>query len=62
MRARAGGGYGLEELSKKEKGLTDIDNSVVIPEGDIRGLNGNGKNNTIKVKQQIIIHMYLSYG
>ena len=32
MRARAGGGYGLEELSKKEKGLKDMDYSVVIAE------------------------------
>ena len=39
----------MEGLSKKEKGLMDVDNSVVIAggEGGIRGLNGNGKN-TIK--------------
>ena len=39
----------MEGLSKKEKGLMDVDNSVVIAggEGGIRGLNVNGKN-TIK--------------
>ena len=41
----------MEELSKKNKELMDMDNSVVIAggEGDIRGLNGNEKN-TIKIK------------
>ena len=41
----------MEGLSKKEKGLMDMDNSVVIAgrEVGIRGLNGNGKN-TIKIK------------
>ena len=37
----------MEELSKKEKGLMDMDNSVVISrEQGIKGLNGNGKNTT----------------
>ena len=38
----------MEGLSKKEKGLMDMDNSVVIAgrEVGIRGLNGNGKNAT----------------
>ena len=38
-------------MSKKEKGLLDTDNSVVIAVGreGMRGLNGNGKN-TIKIK------------
>ena len=32
-------------LSKKEKGLMDMDNSVVIAgRRGVRGLNGNGKN------------------
>ena len=41
----------MKGLSKKEKGLMDVDNSVATAggEGDIRGLNGNGKN-TIRVK------------
>ena len=34
--ANGEGGYGLKELSKKEKGLMDMDNSVVIAAG--RGL------------------------
>ena len=34
----------MEGFSKKEKGLWDMDNSVVIAgEGGIRGLHGNGK-------------------
>ena len=36
----------MEGLTKNEKGLMDMDNSVVIAGpgvGDIRGLNGNGK-------------------
>ena len=42
----------MEGLSKKKKGLTDTDDSVVVARGGgIKGLNGNGKN--IK-----IIHMY----
>ena len=38
-------------LSKKEKGLMDMDNGVVIVgrEEAVRGLNGNGKN-TIEIK------------
>ena len=41
----------MEGLSKKEKGLMDMDNSMVIPSGErgIRELKGNGKN-TIKIK------------
>ena len=35
----------MEGLSKKEKGLTDMDNNMVIAGGGgIRELNGNGKN------------------
>ena len=35
----------LKELSKKEKGFMDMDNSMVIAGGEgIRGLNSNGKN------------------
>ena len=38
----------MEGLNRKEKGLMDMDNSVVIAgEGGIKGKNGNGKN-TIK--------------
>ena len=45
-----GGGEGVEGLSKKQKGLMDMDNSVVIAGGGgIRGLKGNRKN-TIKIK------------
>ena len=44
------GVQGVEGLSKEEKGLMDMDKSVVIAGGDgvRRGLNGNGKN-TIKI-------------
>ena len=39
-----GRGYWVEGLSKKEKGLMDMDNSVVITAGRRKkGLNGNGK-------------------
>ena len=39
----------MEGLNKEEKGLRDMDNSVVIAGGGcIRGLNGNGEN-TIKI-------------
>ena len=39
----------MEGLSKKERGLMDMDNSVaIVGGGGIRGLNGNGKN-TIKI-------------
>ena len=31
--SEGGGGYGVEGLSKKEKGLMDMDNSVVIAGG-----------------------------
>ena len=33
----------MEGLRKKEKGLMDMDNSVVIAGGRICKLNGNGK-------------------
>ena len=33
MTASGGGFYGVEGLSKKEKGLMEMDNSVVIAEG-----------------------------
>ena len=40
----------MEGLSKKEKGLMDMDNRVVIAGGGgVRGLNSNGKN-TIEIK------------
>ena len=37
----------MEGLTKKEKGLMEVDNSVVSAGVGIRGLKGNGKN-TIK--------------
>ena len=42
----------MEGLSEKEKGLMDMDNSVVIAGGggDLQGLKGNVKN-AIKIKQ-----------
>ena len=46
MTASRGEPEGVEGLSKKEKGLMDVDNSVVIAkrgEGDTRGLPGNRK-------------------
>ena len=46
-------GQGVEGLSKKEKGLVDMDKSMVTVGGmGIRELNGNGKN-TIKTKNKI---------
>ena len=39
----------MEGLSKKEKGLMDMDNSVGTIGGGIRGLNGN-ENNTVFFK------------
>ena len=46
-------------MSKKVKGLMDVDNSVVIAgeEGGIRGLNGNGKNST---KKELFISLRLA--
>ena len=39
----------MEGLSKKEKGLMDMDNSVgIVGGGGLRGLNGNGKNSIKK--------------
>ena len=34
---------GVEGLSIKEKRLMDMDNSVVVAVGSLKGLNGNGK-------------------
>ena len=50
----------MEGLSKKEKGLMDMDNSVVIlgGEGSIRELNGNGrKYNKDEIQMQIYIFL-----
>ena len=51
MTANGTGKLGVDALSRKEKGLKDIDNNVVTAawERGIRGLKGNGKN-TIKIK------------
>ena len=50
MTASGEGGERVEGSSKKEKGLLDMDNSVVIAVGrSVRGLNGNGKS-SIKIK------------
>lgn len=51
----------MEGLSKKKRGFMDRDNSVVMVGGawgDIRGLNGNGIKNTIKIKlkNMCVIH------
>ena len=49
-----GGDSEVEELSKKEKGLMDMDNSVVIAWG--RGQSGDlmvMEKNTIKIKSKI---------
>ena len=44
------GGYGVEGLSKKEKGLMDMDNSVVIiGGGDCKGAKWSWKNTIKKV-------------
>ena len=45
MTAGVGGGEGEEVWSKKEKGLMDMDTSVVTAggKGGIRGINGNEK-------------------
>ena len=41
----------MEGLSNKENGLMGMDNSVVNVGGrELRGLNGNGKNTTIKLE------------
>ena len=44
----------MERLSKKEKGLMDMDNSVEIAGGErgIRELNGNRKNIITKKKRR----------
>ena len=56
MTAGARGGEGVGRLSKKEEGLIDMNNSVVIAGvGGIRGQNGNGKN-IIKIKLKIKIN------
>ena len=59
MTASRGEPEGVEGLSKKEKGLMDVDNCVVIAgeEGGIRGLNGNGKNST---KKELFISLRLA--
>ena len=46
MTAKVERDWAVEELSKKEKGLMGMDNSVVIAggEGSMSVLNGNGKN------------------
>ena len=51
MTASWQGRLGVEGLSEKEKGLMDMDNTVVIARVRrvIRGLKGNEKN-TIKIK------------
>ena len=58
--AASRGSKRVEGLSKKENGLTDMDNSVVIAggEGGITGLNVNGKN-TVKIKFLKIWEGYL---
>ena len=44
MTAKGAGRLGVEGLSKREKGLGDMDNSVVIVGGRrYKGTNGNGK-------------------
>ena len=44
----------MEGLNKKEKGLMDMDNCVVIEVGgDISGLNGNGKNTIKHLKNKV---------
>ena len=49
----------MEGFNKKEKGLMDMDNCVVIEVGgDIRGLNGNGKKYKF-FKKRIKIKKYL---
>ena len=50
----------MEGLSKKGKGLMDMDNIVVIAAGgDIRSLNGNGKS-TIKTRLKIYKCHYIT--
>ena len=50
MTASWRGGYGVEGLSKREKGLMDVVNCVVIAGmRGYKGLNGNAKN-TIKIE------------
>ena len=47
------GRRGWRRLNKKEKGLTDMDNSVAVVVGRYEGTNGNGKNynkNNFKIK------------
>ena len=49
----------MEGLSKKEKRLMDMDNSVMIAGawGGIRGLNGSGTN-IIKIMYFLIIYFF----
>ena len=46
---------GVEKLNKKEKGLMDMDNSVVTEWGGIGELNGNGKNNLSGKKKNMLM-------
>ena len=56
-----GGGNRVEGLSKKKKGLTAMDSSVVTAGGGgVRGLKGNvNKYTKIKFKKKFKIKMYL---
>ena len=51
-------------MSKKEKGLVDMVNSVVVAgEGSIKGLNGNGKKiKQIKLKKKKTVILCLMEG
>ena len=52
-----GGSEGRGEgLSKKEKGLMDMDNGVVTGGEGVRRLNGNGKN-TIRINLKMALEM-----
>ena len=45
MTATGRGGQGVKELSKKEKGLMNMDNNVLITgRSGVQGINCNGKN------------------
>ena len=48
-----------EGLSKKERGLMDIDNSFIIAGGNVRMINGNGKNTMKNCKKKIKKHLLL---
>ena len=57
------GGEGVEGLSKKEKRLMDMDNSVRIlgKRGSIKLLNGNGKNTIKMIPKNINVIMFIKY-